>query len=98
MPGQAPHGKFVTIYANQPALATLTSDSTAMPEGAVFAKSNFNSIGELENVTVMYRKLSGWVWLVYEPDGAVKRAGRLDDCLACHAGAEKDGVFSWGRR
>lgn len=95
MPGHAPHGKYVTIYFNSIALERIESDEKKMPEGSILAKENFSSTNELESLTVMYRRLYGWTWIVYEPDGEVRRAGRLKDCIDCHSGAEKDGVFTW---
>lgn len=95
MPGQAPHGKYVSIHANNRALATLPSSAITMPAGATYAKANYSSTRELESITVMHRKPDGWLWITYAPDGFVREAGSLQSCIACHSGAERDMVFTW---
>ena len=95
MPGQAPHGRFVTIYANDIATETISENAEAMPDGAVFAKDNFDSVKRLLQVTVMAKREGSWFWAVYDADGKVKRAGALEGCIACHNGAGRDMVFTW---
>ncbi|MCG8374916.1 MAG: hypothetical protein MI702_00360, partial [Chlorobiales bacterium] len=53
MPGQAPHGKFVTIYANSAAQTALSEDKARMPDGAIYSKDNFDSNKKLNKITVM---------------------------------------------
>lgn len=95
MPGQAPHGKFVTIHANDLAMNAIQSNAIRMPDGAIFAKDNFDSNKQLNKITAM-KKIGGrWFWALYNPDGTVARAGDLQGCLACHTGAKRDYVFIW---
>ena len=95
MPGHAPHGRFVTIYANDIAAKAFADDLEAMPDGAVFAKDNFDSVKRLQQITVMAKREGSWFWVIYDAEGAVERAGELEGCIACHNGAGRDMVFTW---
>lgn len=95
MLGQAPHGKFVTIRANTEAMNAMKSNSVRMPDGAIFTKDNFDSNKQLNKITAMKKVGGKWFWAVYNPDGTVEKAGDLQGCIACHAGARRDYVFIW---
>lgn len=95
MPGHAPHGKFVTIHANALAMKAMSSNDVKMPDGSIIAKDNYDSNKQLNKITAM-KKINGkWFWVVFNPDGTVAKAGSLQGCVACHAGAKRDYVFIW---
>jgi len=95
MPGVAPHGRYVTIHGNTASQQAFATSAARMPAGAILAKGNYSSQRLLDSITVMVREDDGWLWIVYEPEGTVVRAGDLEDCMSCHSGAARDKVFSW---
>lgn len=101
MPGEGPHGDFITTRVNASALAAAQAGSAAMPDGAIIAKENFTANKEYRSTVVM-KKIGGrWFWGLLKPDGVARSAGtglggsRLKTCLECHAKAGRDQIYAW---
>lgn len=91
-PGQAPHGPFHEIYVNGVLLSALPTASRTAPAGSIIVKENRNADREVTAVTVM-AKVEGfapdagdWFWARYDTSGKVQAEGRIQGCVACHAG------------
>lgn len=95
MPGQAPHGRYISVHLNPIAVRAIEENRLQMLEGAIIAKENFGSTRVLHRITAMKKLEGAWFWAEYDPDGTVQVAGRLKGCEACHAGARRDMVFTW---
>jgi len=100
-PGESPHGKFVAVYANGPALSAARGGMDVMPDRAIIVKENYAEDGKtLVAVTPMYR-LKGynpeggdWFWVKYGPNGDVAAEGKVKGCISCHADvADRDWRF-----
>jgi len=94
-PGKSPHGAYLKLYANPPALKA-AREGKPMPEGAILVKENYGKDKTtLMAVTPMY-KIEGynpdggdWYWAKYGPDGKAMAAGQPKGCISCH-GTVKD--------
>jgi len=101
--GTSPHGRFLRLYANSPAV----DEPDVLPAGSIVIKENFKEkdLDKVAIITVM-KKIDGyapdhgdWFWVKYEPDGDVMKnekgmslAGRVakgtsQGCIACHGNA-----------
>lgn len=89
-PGKSPHGAFLKLYANEPAIAAAKAGEP-MPDGAIIVKENYGKDQKtLMALTPMY-KIKGynpdggdWYWAKYGADGAVEAAGQPKGCINCH--------------
>ena len=96
--GKSPHGEFVAVYVNQPALE---ATSPPLPAGSLIVKDGFDAAGKLTSITVMY-KVPGynpqggdWFWARYSPQGQAGPVGQPKGCVGCHAaGAANDHVLA----
>ncbi len=90
-PGKSPHGAFLKLYANKPAIEAAKAGQP-MPEGAIIVKENYGKDQKtLMAVTPMY-KIKGynpdggdWYWAKYKADGTVEAAGQPKGCISCHS-------------
>lgn len=100
-PGQSPHGAFLKLYANEPAIKA-AKEGKPMPDGAILVKENYGEDQQtLMAVTPMY-KIKGynpdagdWYWAKYDADGVVEVAGKPQGCISCHSvRRDKDWLFT----
>ncbi len=89
-PGTRPHGALLTTHLNPAAYDAVTNGSTAMPDGAVIVKENYEADTTLASITVMYKSAGydpahhDWFWMKRLPDDSVVVAGRGATCIDCH--------------
>lgn len=90
-PARSPHKPLNKVFVNAVGLASLKAP---VNYGTIEVKETLTQDMELRNITVQY-KLQGfnpdggdWYWAMYDPDGTVKMAGKLDGCIACHENAK----------
>lgn len=96
--GKSPHGDFVAVYVNPPALKPAR---LPLPAGALIVKEGYDGGKKLKSITVMY-KVEGynsaagdWYWARYSPGGQAGPEGRPQGCIGCHAvGAANDYVIA----
>lgn len=106
MPGKGAHGKFITTYANAVALNAIQTNASAMPDGAILVKDNFNTPEDGKPWSaVMMKKIDGeWFFGVFFPLYEPKAAGlgtpgkQLSLCMDCHRKAVNDRVFLWRKK
>lgn len=100
-PGKSPHGAFLKLYANPPALKA-ARQGEPLPDGSILVKENYGEDRKtLKALTPMY-KVKGynpeggdWFWAKYGPDGKVIAAGKVESCINCHRGGRtRDYVFT----
>jgi len=91
MPGQSPHGAFISTYVNDIALEGVNGKRPALAPGSIVLKENYTPEKTLAAVTLMY-KVPGfdpdngdWYWLQRTADGAVRAEGRVTGCIGCHS-------------
>lgn len=99
-----PHGDTSRTYANKIA----SDDPTALPNGSILVREDYDDKGKRKSISVMYRVKDydkdhgNWYWFKYLENGSVARgadnkaiAGKAMSCVDCHAKASgKDFVFS----
>ncbi len=78
------HGKEVDVYWN----AAASGSSKARPfksmaPGSVLVKEAYVQ-GSLKNVAVMEKRVDGWFWAEWDPEGKVLFSGRPGICVDCH--------------
>lgn len=90
-PGKSPHGAYLKLFANAPALKAL-KEGKPMPEGAIVIKENYGKDQKtLMAITPMYKingyNLEGgdWFWGKYGKDGTIMASGKPKGCIKCHA-------------
>lgn len=96
-PGESPHGAYLKLYVNKPALLAISAMEDEMPEGAILVKENYAEDKKtLVAVTPMY-KVAGynpeggdWFWAKYDAEGETAAAGKVDGCINCHRTVEGD--------
>jgi len=98
--GKEPHSPFLTTYVDDSAFASMNKKE--MPEGACIISEEYDASKKLKSLNVMY-KVKGynpaagdWFWVKYDAlNGYVKESGKLESCIACHAGKkDNDYLFS----
>lgn len=89
-PARGPHKPLNRVFVNGRCISSL---KPPVNYGSIEVKETLTQDLQLRNVTVQY-KLKGfnpeggdWFWAMYDPDGVVKMAGKLDGCLGCHENA-----------
>jgi len=89
-PGRQPHGSYLTTYVNTTAELSVRREQ-AMRPGAIIVKESYTAEKKLATINVMY-KVNGfnqaagdWFWAEYGSDGTVRKAGRIQECINCHA-------------
>jgi hypothetical protein len=101
-PGESPHGAYLKLYVNKPALLAIAAMKTDLPEGAILVKENYAEDREtLVAVTPMY-KVGGynpeggdWFWAKYGADGQVAAEGKVASCIDCHRSVkDNDWIFT----
>ncbi len=98
--GKSPHGKYVRIFINRPALEAVKAGKP-MPPGAIIVKENFKDKTTLAVITPMY-KVKGynpaggdWYWTKIAADGKILGEGKLKGCIKCHEAVKaNDWVFT----
>lgn len=95
--GKSPHGKFLKLYANAPALQA-AREGKPMPEGAIIVKENYGKDKKtLMAVTPMYKvngynpEAGDWFWAKYDLKGKALKAGKVKGCIDCHRTQEGKG-------
>jgi len=90
-PARGPHKPLNRVFVNG---RGLSSQKPPANFGTIEVKETLTQEMQLRNITVQY-KIEGynpddgdWFWAMYDPDGAVKMAGKLDGCIGCHASAK----------
>ena len=98
----APHGPMARIWINQEVENALAGVSGGLPNGSIIVKENLGeSTSEKADAWTVMWKVSGfdpdnndWFWANVTPDGVVNAEGKIDGCIACHAGVrDNDFVF-----
>lgn len=90
-PGRSPHGEFVAVYVNPPALE---AKGLPLPAGSLIVKEGYDAAQKLTSITVMYKvpgyNPSGgdWFWARYSPQGQAGPFGQPRGCVGCHAADE----------
>lgn len=109
MPGNSPHGAFVTVVVNDVALKSIEAGNAVFDDGSLIVKKNYGPDKAFGAYTIMY-KVAGyypdggdWYWAKYDEAGvsdlegeAVKMmfAEKGEGCIACHAKVtDQDWVF-----
>ena len=94
--GDDPHGATLTTRLNPAAFDAIGG---TMPDGAIIVKDNYTPAGDLDAITVMYKKSgynpdhNDWYWLKELADGTVDKEGMVMGCQDCHV----DGTdYVWG--
>lgn len=78
------HGKQVDVYWNAVALGSAAARPfRAMAPGSVLVKEAYVD-GALKNVAVMEKRVDGWFWAEWDPEGSVLFSGRPGICIDCH--------------
>ena len=93
--GTPPHGAFLQIFLNKPALEAARAGKV-MPAGSIVVKENYGpDKTTLMAVTSMY-KVDGynppdddWFWTKHKADGSVEKEGRVKGCIGCHGAVKK---------
>ena len=100
--GQPPHGALLSTYLSPEAAQAMKRKAGEMPDGAIIVKENYSPDRSLDALTVMYKEAgydpehNDWFWAKYGPNGEVQAAGRVRDCLACHAAVQSnDSIFTF---
>ncbi|MFH1058439.1 MAG: cytochrome P460 family protein [Pseudomonadota bacterium] len=89
-PGRSPHGDFVAVYVNPPALQPAKLPLAA---GALVVKEGYTADKKLKSLTVMYKApgynpaAGDWYWVRYSPAGQAGPEGRPAGCIGCHSPA-----------
>lgn len=98
--GKSPHGKYVRIFVNKPALEAAKAGK-AMPYGAIIVKENFKDKKTLASITPMYRVKGynpaggDWYWTKIAANGKILGEGKLKGCIRCHKAVKStDWVFT----
>jgi len=93
LPGTSPHGAFLKLYVNEPAMKALEAGSP-LPSGAIVVKEYYGPDKEtLAAVTPMYRVANydpdagNWFWAKYGAGGEVQASGKVQSCIDCHSSA-----------
>jgi len=97
-PGKSPHGAYLKLTVNKPALLAIAAMQTDMPAGAILVKENYAKDKKtLVAVTLMY-KVSGynpeggdWFWAKYGAQGKVAAQGKVQSCIDCHRSVKDTG-------
>ncbi|MFN0164838.1 MAG: cytochrome P460 family protein [Bryobacteraceae bacterium] len=90
MPGNSPHGAFITTYVNDLALNAINAKRGAIPPGGMVLKENYTPDRTLAAVTLMYKAegfnpdANDWYWMQRTADGNVPAEGRVAGCINCH--------------
>jgi len=100
-PGKSPHGKYLRLYANEPAI-TAAKAGNPMPDGAILVKENYaEDKTTLMAVTPMYKAAGynpdagDWWWAKYEGDGTLVKEGKVEGCITCHKSVkDNDWIFT----
>lgn len=93
------HGPVLNNYVSEDVKKAL-SDNSAMPEGGIVVKENFNNEKVLQALTVMYKakgydpQHDDWFWGYYKPDGSIIDQGKIKMCIDCHELA-KNRPYIW---
>lgn len=98
--GKSPHGKYVQIFVNKPALEAAKAGKP-MPPGAIIVKENYKDKKTLAAITPMY-KVKGynpaggdWYWTKIAANGKILAEGKLKGCIKCHEAVKpNDWVFT----
>lgn len=88
--GRHPHGSYLTIYVNDTGTIAVRRGKPMRP-GSFIVKEVYTLEKKLAAINVMY-KVAGynpaagdWFWAEYGTDGLVRKAGRVQECISCHA-------------
>ena len=88
--GRHPHGSYLTTYVNDKGTSALRRSEPMRP-GSFIVKEVYTLEKKLAAINVMY-KVEGynpaagdWFWAEYGSDGSVRKAGRVQECISCHA-------------
>ena len=92
------HGFWVMIWADPVAEESMKNWTGEMAPNGVIVKEHFVETGEIDalHFTVMEKRPGydpehgDWFWAKYEANGDVIRAGKLQDCIACHEPGSQD--------
>jgi len=102
--GNGPHGRYVTVYANDVAVGAVSNDDIDMPDGAIVMKDAFDAEKSLRATVLMAKSRSVWHYGVISVHGVDSvqfiRFGKAGtdaaaSCNDCHIDAERDPVFMW---
>jgi hypothetical protein len=96
-PGHSPHGSYMKLYANGPAIKAAKA-KRPMPDGAILVKENYGDDKKtLLAVTPMYKTAGynpeggNWFWVKYGPDGKIFAEGKVEGCIGCHSAMKEKG-------
>lgn len=88
--GRHPHGSHLTTYVNDKGTLAIRRGEPMRP-GSFIVKEVYTLEKKLAAINVMY-KVEGynpaagdWFWAEYGSDGTVRKAGRAQECINCHA-------------
>ena len=88
--GRHPQGSHLTTYVNDKGMLAVRRGEPMQP-GSFIVKEVYTPEKKLAAINVMY-KVAGynpgtgdWFWGEYGSNGAVRKAGRVQECINCHA-------------
>jgi hypothetical protein len=88
--GRHPQGQLLTTYVNDKGMLGVRRGEPMQP-GSFIVKEVYTPEKKLAAINVMY-KVAGynpgtgdWFWGEYGSNGAVRKAGRVQECINCHA-------------
>jgi hypothetical protein len=102
--GSGPHGRYVTVYANDVAVDAAGTDAMEMPEGSFIMKDAFDEDRNLRSTVLMAKLDSTWYYgamKIHSPDSVdflqfgAAESDEISTCHSCHAKADRDFVFLW---
>ncbi|MDQ3907503.1 MAG: cytochrome P460 family protein [Acidobacteriota bacterium] len=100
-----PHAlKYLSVYVNDAGAKAMTEKGAEFPRGSIIVKEKFGARagGAAELMTAMVKREAGfnpesgdWEFFVVNGEGTrVQASGRLENCMACHAG-QKDSDYTF---
>ena len=91
---RSPHGPYVKVHVNRIGLEMAKPPA---PYGMIEVKEALDEDGKIRNITVQYKVEQGynpqggdWFWVKYSPQGGVDAEGKLEGCIRCHRGSDKN--------
>ncbi|MFW6415159.1 MAG: cytochrome P460 family protein [Thermodesulfobacteriota bacterium] len=98
--GSSPHGSYVKIFANDPAIKAIENNEKLPPTSLIVKENYAKDKKTLESITPMYKvkgynpEKGDWFWVKYSPKGKPLAEGKVKGCINCHKSQqENDWIF-----